>query len=202
MLRFVFLIIIAIFFFPVLSLGQYVPLDNQYYDRITQKYQEKNRSLISSMKPILVQDIESDSIVDIDSVLYSVPGNSKHKNTFVYRKLFSENLIRYSTKGFSITADPVFNFGLGYDFKESKSAWINTRGLTVTGILGNNLSFNTELYESQAVFASWPSSFISATGVVPGQGKTKPFKEHGEDYFYSNGHLSYSPSNYVNMTMR
>ncbi len=199
MLKFVCLSVALLLLLPFLSYSQYVPLDNQYYDRITQKYQENNSSLISGMKPILLQDM--DSVAEIEKALYEVPGNSKHKNTFVYRKLYSENLIRYKTKDFSITADPVFNFGLGYDFKESKNTWINTRGLTVTGILGNNLSFNTELYESQAVFASWPSTFISATGVVPGLGGVKAFKETGVDYFYSNGYVSYSPSKYVNMTM-
>lgn len=201
MLRYFTFILALILIFPFFSFGQYIPLDNRYYDVIMQKYQEKNKSFLSSVKPVLLQDIELDSVADIDSALYSLPGNSKYKNSFVYRKLFSENLIRYSSKEFRITADPVFNFGLGYDFKESKNTWINTRGLTVTGTIGNKFSFNTELYENQAVFASWPSTFISATRVVPGQGIVKPFKENGVDFFYSNGYLSYSPSKFVNTTI-
>jgi len=199
MLKSVVFIFATLLLFPFLSHGQYIPLDNQYYNLIAQKYQENNRSFLSSMKPILLQDM--DSVADIENVLYGIPVDSTHKNTFVYRKLFSENLISFKTKGFKITADPVFNFGLGYDFIESKISWINTRGLTVTGLLGNNLSFNTELYESQAVFASWPLAFITATGVAPGQGSVKAFKNNGVDFFYSNGYVSYSPSKYVNMTM-
>jgi hypothetical protein len=164
-----------------------------------QKYQEKNISLISSMKPILIQDL--DSVASIENMLCQVPESAAHKGKFIYRKLFSENLVSYKTREFSITADPVFHFGAGYDFKESKNAWINTRGLSVTGLLGSTLSFNTELYETQAKFASWPSSFIVNTRVVPGQGAIKPFKDNGVDFFYSNGYLSYSPSKYVNMTM-
>jgi hypothetical protein len=201
MLKLVFFAIPLFLLFPAFSYSQYVPFDNTYYDRITQTYQDNNKSLLSSMKPILLQDMEPDSVADMDSVLYSVAGHSKHKNTFVYRKFFSENLIRYSSKEFRITADPVFNFGLGYDLKESKNTWTNTRGLTVTGIIGHKFSFNTELYENQAVFASWPDSMIRATGVVPGQGAVKAFKDTGFDYFYSNGYLSYSPSKYFNMTM-
>jgi len=185
--------------FPLVSHGQYIPLDNQFYSLLTQKYQDKNISLISSMKPLLLQDL--DSVDVIDKMLYEIPGNSKNKSKLFYRKLYSENLLRYKTKEFSITADPVFNFGLGHDFKESENTFINCRGLSVTGVLGNTLSFNTELYETQAKFASWPSSFITETGVVPGQGVTKPYKDTGVDFFYSNGYLSYSPSKYVNMTM-
>ncbi len=191
--------LISILLVPSLSFGQYIALDNQYYNLLMQKYQENNTSFLSSMKPMLLQDF--DSTAAIENLLYQVPEIKKHKSTFVYCKLFSENLVSYRTKDFSITADPVFNFGTGYDLKGSKTAWINTRGLTLTGLLGNSLSFNTELYESQAVFASWPSAFISANGVVPGQGVVKAFKDTGVDYFYSNGYVSYSPSHYVNMTM-
>ncbi len=199
MIKYVCLSIITFMLIPFISSGQYVPLDNQYYDRITQQYQAKNISLLSSMKPILIQDM--DSTADIENTLYSVPETLKQKNTFIYRKLYKESLFRYSTKDFTITADPVFNFGLGYETKASKNTWINTRGLTVTGLLGKTLSFNTELYENQGVFASWPDSIIRATGVVPGQGSVKGFKDKGYDYFYSNGYVSYSPSKYVNMTM-
>ena len=199
MLKFIRFIFTFFLLFPLISFCQYIPLENLNYDRITQKYQENNTSFISSMKPVLLQDM--DSVAKIENILYGFPDSLKHKNTFFHRKLYHENLFRYSTKDFSITADPLFNFGFGHDFKEPKNAWINTRGLSVTGLIGNNFSFNTELYESQAVFASWPSTFISTTGVVPGQGSVKAFKKTGVDYFNSNGYVSYSPSKFVNMTM-
>ena len=164
-----------------------------------QNSQENDKTILSSMKPILLQDM--DSIATIEHVLYGLPVNSNHKSTYIYRKLMIENLISYKSSDFSITVDPVFHFGLGYDFKESKNTWINTRGITVTGLLTNKLSFNSELYENQAIFPSWPSSFINSTQVVPGQGWAKPFKDNGIDWFYSNGYLSYSPAKYINMTM-
>jgi len=186
--------------FPLLGYGQYIPLDNQYYDKLMQAYQASNKSFIAGVKPILIQNF--DSTVNIDSVLYSVPGSEEHKQTYAYRKFYTENLVRYKTKDFSITLDPVFNFGIGHDMETSEFTWVNTRGLTVTGLLGTNFSFNAELYENQALFASWPSAFITTTGVVPGQGATKAYKDNGGvDYFYSNGYLSYSPSKYINMTL-
>ena len=195
-LRFTLLLITLI---SVHSYGQYIPLDNVYYDRIMQKYQSENMTILSSMKPLLLQ--EMDSVFEISDVLYKVPGDSKNKNTFVYRKLFTENLFSYTTKDFSITADPVFNFGLGYETKEPKNTWINTRGIAVTGLLGNSFSFSTTIYETQAVFATWPDSAIRTLGVVPGQGGYKGFKENGVDYFNSSGYVSYSPLQYINITM-
>jgi len=197
--KFVFSPLLILFMYPALSQGQYIPLENLNYDRVTQHYMAKNKSYLSSMKPVLIQDM--DSVAETENVLYYVPGNPPKKSTYACRKIFSESLIRYRTKDFSITADPVFNFGTGYDLNASKSSWINTRGLSVTGLLGNSLSFNTELYETQAVFASWPAEFINSTGVVPGQGSVKAFKKTGFDFFNSNGYVSYSPSKFVNMTM-
>ena len=167
---------------PLLSKGQFVPLDNHFYNLLSQKYQENNRSFLSSFKPVLIQDL--DSSLNIESVIYPQVTREGKKNTFFFRKLFNESLIRYKTKDFSITADPVFNFGAGYDMKEQKFTWTNTKGFTITGLLLNKLSFNTELYENQAVFPSWPDSMIRKTGVVPGQGGPKPFKDDGYDYFY------------------
>ncbi len=199
MIKHILTVCFVIMLLPLVALAQYIPLDNFYYNSIMQRYHENNTSMLSAMKPIMLQYM--DSVADIENELYCTPENIKHKNKFIYRKLFTENLFVYKTKDFTITADPVFNFGLGYDTKDSKSAWINTRGITVTGLLGNYLSFNTELYENQALFASWPASFISTNAVVPGQGWAKSFKENGVDFFSSSGYLSYSPSKYVNMTM-
>ncbi|MEI8049203.1 MAG: hypothetical protein WCI92_17605 [Bacteroidota bacterium] len=197
--KFLFITFFLLSIFPFLSYGQYIPLDNYYYDLLLQNQAEKNVSMLSSMKPILQQDL--DTTINIENILYAKPSNTKNRNTFIYRKLFNESLIQYKTKEFSISVDPVFNFGIGYDFKESKNTWINTRGISVTGLLGYNLSFNTEIYENQAVLSSWPTEFIHATGVIPGQGAYKPFKETGVDFFYSNGYLSYSPAHFLNMTL-
>jgi hypothetical protein len=186
--------------FPLFGYGQYIPLDNRYYDELMQAYQSKDKSFLAGVKPVLLQQM--DSTFNIDSVLYNVAGSSHHKQTLAYRKLFTENLVKFKTKDFSITLDPVFNFGMGHDMETSAFTWVNTRGIAVTGLIDNNFSFNVELYENQALFPSWPSAFIKATAVVPGQGITKPYKDKGAvDYFYTNGYVSYSPSKYINMTL-
>lgn len=199
MLKHFLILFVLLIFLPVMGFSQYIALDRMYYDLLMQNNRESGNTLLLSMKPVLMQDI--DSLPAVEDILYKLKGKSPGKNSFAYRKLFTEHLFRYKTKDFTITADPVFHFGLGYDTKASKSSWINTRGLTLTGLLGNSFSFNTELYENQAVFASWPTEFINAKGVVPGQGWAKAYNKGGFDYFYSNGYVSYSPSRYVNMTM-
>ena len=94
MLKFLRYSLIAILLVPSLSFGQYIALDNQYYNLLMQKYQENNTSFLSSMKPLLLQDF--DSTAAIENLLYSRPETKEHKSTFVYRKLFSENLVSYS----------------------------------------------------------------------------------------------------------
>lgn len=184
---------------PVFSFGQYIPLENLNYDRVTQHFQAQDKSFLSSVKPLLLQDF--DSVAGIEDLLYSTPINTHAKNTLLHRKLYSENLLHYKTGDFTLTADPLFDFGIGYDIKHSANSWVNTRGITVTGILNQKLSFNTEIYETQSLFAPWPAEFINSTGIVPGQGSIKPFKKTSVDFFNSNGYVSYNASKFVNMTL-
>jgi len=185
-------------FFPMVVNAQYIPLDNRYYDLLYEHYEAKNQSFLSAMKPLLIQEI--DSAVNIQDVLYG-KGTAKHRNSFFYRKLFTESLIRYNSGIVKISADPVFHFGLGRETDNGRTSWVNTRGITINGLLGNIFSFNTELYENQAVYASWTDSLIRALQVIPGQGTYKFFGEKGYDFAYSNGYLSCHPSKYFSVSL-
>lgn len=198
-----FLLFASILAFLLLShegRAQYVPLDNQFHDRIMEYYQSQNRSFNTSMKPYLLQSF--DSIRVIESVIYPRAESQKHGQKWIYRKVFNENLVRYRNGDIAVTVDPLFDFGMGRELKEPKSTWINTRGLTMTGAIGHKFSFNTELFENQGIFPSATDSLIRAYAVMPGQGFVKSFREgRGFDFFYSNGYLNYSPSKYVDLTL-
>jgi len=182
------------------TMGQYIPLDNYYYGRLTEKCQKDNIPVFISMKPILLQDI--DTSYHIEEALYPLQKSKSGRGSLLFRKLFNESLITYKEKDLSITVDPLFNFGVGHDSKASKSTWINSRGISLTGLINKNISFNTEIIENQAVFPSWPTSFIKSNKIIPGQGLYKPFKTtDGFDYFYSSGYLSYNQSKHINLTL-
>jgi hypothetical protein len=109
---------------------------------------------------------------------------------------------------FHLTIDPLFDFQLGRDTEDTtkQKAYINTRGLLVRGDLGEKFSFESSFYENQAFFPSYIDSFNLTYGVVPGQGRWKPFFKKkkgssdstGYDFAMASGYVSYSPNKHFN----
>ena len=103
---------------------------------------------------------------------------------------------------------PIINFQIGQNWldNEGSTLYQNTRGIYVKGTLLRNFSFSTAFVENQARFSDYENYFISnhgefypnastvqQNGVVPGGGRTKPFKEGGYDYGYAIGSFLYKP---------
>lgn len=132
--------------------------------------------------------------------------------SWIRRKVFYENLIMIDTGNFHLTIDPLFNVSIGRETlsgarkEEIESApnynpnkFNNTRGLLVKGQLGAKLSFETYFYENQSRFQSYITDFVGSTGVVPGQGRVKDFKEDAFDYAQSGGYVSYAPFEFLSI---
>lgn len=150
----------------------------------------------SSIKPYLINDINN--FLDFDSLQNSKSNSLKqYKNTNFNNIIFNRNLLQVEKKDFTLIINPIFDFSGGKDFSNSKSTYTNSRGIQITGNLGNNFSFYTNVYESQAIFPEYVSALIDQTGIVPGQGLRRNLGS-SYDYSMSNGYISYSPSKYFN----
>lgn len=128
----------------------------------------------------------------------------RKKTSFVKRKFKKENLIivNDTSDKLYLTIDPLFNFEFGRDLASTdtfpEKLYKNTRGLLVRGDIGKKFSFETSVYENQAVFPKYISSFNDSFLVVPGQGRWKRFKKTGYDYAIASGYVSYSPGKHFN----
>jgi hypothetical protein len=123
--------------------------------------------------------------------------------------LFKKHLFDLAGKNYHLTISPIFDFTLGKDIADTANRRLfqNTRGLFVEGDLLKNFSFSTSVYENQARFNNYESSYYSSIGelypqgnhyvtqnaVIPGSGRTKPFKIDGFDYAYAIGNIIYRP---------
>lgn len=192
MFRVFYLFILLPFMAPFTGFTQVIPLSADYYDRLDASVKPGTLTYHPSIKPILHQ--EADSLLNADSVLYPKWKGTKFHGTLIGRKLFSENLIRVNVKDFALTIDPVFDFGVGSETPSNHNFWQNTRGFAIAGRIGNRFVFNTEFYESQAVFPNYLDSITRYSGVIPGLGKPKDFKTGGYDYGFSEGSITYLPS--------
>ena len=178
--------------------AQNIPLNNDINTCIEGAISHTHQRFHSEIKPFLLRDL--DSIINTDSLLYPVI-MSKFTRSWIGRKLMNENLLQLRKSGYSLTLDPVFNFEMGQDFNDSRTVWVNTRGVAFSGTIGKQFSFETHIFENQATFIYPVDSLIRRLAVIPGQGKYKGFKTDGFDYFMSEANISFSPSKYFNFQL-
>jgi hypothetical protein len=120
-------------------------------------------------------------------------------------KAMRAHLVKIEGEDYLFTINPVFDFQVGYDasdntgYQDTAIIANNTRGLIVDGDIGPIVSFQTMVYENQSRYPNYLKDFIDSTGVVPGQGRAKPFKNGGVDYNNSYGWLSISPLQQLNL---
>lgn len=120
-------------------------------------------------------------------------------------KAMRDPLVKIEGEDYLFTLDPVFDFQLGYDasdqtdFQDTAVIMNNTRGLIVQADIGSMVSFQTMVYENQSRYPAYIRNFIDSTGVVPGQGRAKIYKNNGVDYNNSYGWLSVTPMPQLNL---
>jgi hypothetical protein len=109
-------------------------------------------------------------------------------NTF-YRK--QSDFFHVHEKDFDLHINPVLYLSAGKESAEDITTYTNTRGVRLRGLIANKLGFYSFVSTTQAIYPGYVRDWISANGVVPGEGFWKKFKEHGVDYFTAAGYLSF-----------
>lgn len=123
--------------------------------------------------------------------------------------LFQKYLFELKGEDYYLKISPAIEFTYGKDLNDtiSRTLFQNTRGLHVEGNLFRNFAFATSIYENQARFTNYETSYYKAVGemyptgsgyltqngVVPGGGRTKEFKGDGFDYALAVGYFVYQP---------
>ncbi|XOV66518.1 MAG: hypothetical protein ACFHU9_12900 [Fluviicola sp.] len=141
--------------------------------------------------------------------LLDVINDSTKQYYDVTETLFKKHLFELKGDGYYLTISPAFNFSVGADLEDTTNTRLtrNTRGFLVEGDLLEKVSFSTSFYENQATFARYASNYFSDAGelylnqngyftqnaVIPGEGRTKDFKESGFDFGYAIGNVVYRP---------
>ncbi len=199
------LFLFSFLFVAQVSFAQNLQLPLNYFHNTTNyNFIENNDDLVhTSSKPLIEKQLTQLFNRDLayPDINHNLSINGHPDKSLFARKVFYENLIIIKDSGFYITIDPLMNFEFGQDGEDTSasSLYTNTRGILVRGNVGSNFSFSTSFYESQSFFPDYLSSYVASSKVVPGQGRTKPFKKTGYDYAMAQGYLSYSPKDYVNI---
>ena len=189
----------------------YLPLVNYYNDE-AQRYELKDTNSLNlfqshqSFKPIL------DLRTNTDSLYF----NSEKHYYWITQKIFKKNFLIFKGDDFWVSIDPILDLELGTDFSadSTERLYWNTRGIRIQGKLLGKVGFTTSIYENQALLPSYQSLYVDGRGeffpnslntkytqnnaVIPGYGRTKPFKNTGYDFAFAQGNISYVPNKHIN----
>ena len=193
---------------------QNIPLTREFNLVNNKAINELNANTHTSFQPIIESQIRTtDDLkwLSASEKKYYLTNVSKEGNKpksffgWLNQSLFQQNFIVVDTGNFYLTIDPLVNLEFGKDLEDKSSnptnINTNTRGALIKGNIGKKFSFQTAFYENQSFLPNYLNSFVNSTGVMPGQGRIKQFKQTGFDYAYSSGYISYSPSKHFNFQL-
>jgi len=173
----------------------YIPLNREIHQRYEMYLNSRNSDFHTSVKPYISSLIEK--VANYDSLSSAHVRDNKFNNTLVGRKLRKEHLLRVKKDDYVFYLDPIFEFTGGMDFEDDRNVFINSRGLWISGEIGQRFSFSTAFMESQSKFPMYVDSMIRDSWVVPGG--ARPKKEYGNfDYNIASASISYSLKKYFN----
>lgn len=185
---------------PVGAFAQQKTIPLSRFRQIEIDMQRSNPDTISQqgMRPFL------ESRIDLTKTF----GYKKDTSKYYYKasvKLFRDNLFIVDQPGFYVTIDPLLDVGLGHDYSDTTELqdtaliFNNTRGVRMAGDIGKRVSFESSIYENQTRFPAYMTEYVNARGVVPGEGRIKPFKNGAFDYSSSHGWVSVTPIDQLNL---
>ena len=184
----------------VLAQQNDIPLQRDIYLDVERNAACRNARIHSGMKPLIR------SRADLTNVMGHRPDKSR-RYYWLTEVLFRRHLVQVRTNDVRIDADLLLDLQLGQDFRDvsgfadTTRFYQNTRGFRVSGDLGPRFSFESSFYENQVIYPQYLWAYTRDRGVVPGQGRTKPFNGRAYDFAWATGNISWSPRRSINVQL-
>lgn len=120
----------------------------------------------------------------------------QQKRSWLYRKVWQEDLFTFEGDDHHITINPALAFAYGTESESTdyETIYQNSRGFHVEGRLGKHFTFYSTLVESLARFPAHTRRQTLNTRVVPGYWLTKGFRNSSFDFAYAAGEIAYTPN--------
>ncbi len=172
----------------------YIPLNREIMLRYEPSLYNLQSDAHTSFRPFMNKEIERNA--PFDSLNNEHVRDNKFNQSWLGRKLWKEHLFEIKGEDFAINLDPAFELTAIRD-KHRDWIFINSRGLWLSGTIGERFSFSSSFYESLARLPSHVDSFVQKTRVVPGGARVKKLGSQF-DYNVAYGTISYSLKKYFN----
>jgi hypothetical protein len=163
----------------------HTPINHEVNSVIEKNLYRIESDFHTSVRPFYHHEVQQ--VYNLDSVENTLKdknriyllGNSWWAKSILWseKKLLNDNFIKTSKGVVDIRVNPIFHLSRGTERINQDKTWQNTRGFWLEGNIGKKFSFNSSFYESQGLFLPYQNAYMDQTYIVPGQGRSKAFKD-------------------------
>jgi len=211
----------------LLAQSTYLPFDNPAYhfmDRLEIQSNTLHKELFTNQKPYSRKQVISLQ-EQLDTLRLRFSSKDRYNHRYVYvdnnewtdyghiptKKPLLKYFYQYKSdfflkedNDFVLKINPVFNFGLGLETKDSLVNYQNTRGFELRGKLFDKIGFYSLLTENQLVTQDYVKNRVfkkyGGDEAVPGEGAWTAFGEQEAlDFFTYRGYLSFPVFNKIDI---
>lgn len=139
------------------------------------------------------------SLLMNNSEWVTVPREDFNSRKPLLRSLYKTkaNLLEVNTKDFFLAVNPVLQFQYGKESGNGENIFLNSRGVTVRGMIAQKVGFSSTITDNQERGPSYFQQRVQQTRAVPGAGFYKTFKKTGFDYFDARGYFTFNAAKYI-----
>jgi hypothetical protein len=183
---------------PLCAQQNNVPFDRDIHIDVERSAARRDSRMHTGLKPVL------EGRMDLTDVKGYRVDTSKYY-LWQTEKLFRDHLLEVRRDDVFLAADVLVDFHIGHDFGDATlypdtvRYYQNTRGFRIRGDIGDKLSFETMVFENQAILPQYLFRQVQTHGVLSGQGRTKIEAFRKVDYGWSQGNVSWSPAFWANV---
>ena len=110
------------------------------------------------------------------------------------------NLLEVNNKDFFLVINPIIQYNQSKEAGNKQTLFLNTRGVTVRGMIANRLGFVSSITDNQERGPIYFQDYVAGSRAVPGQGFYKGFKAAGGlDYFDARGYITFNAAKYIDV---
>jgi hypothetical protein len=211
--------------FPFLAQGQsaYLPQGNkhsQFLDRLEIKLQTNNQLNLNTIKPFnrklateVAEVADSSGELSLSRAdrynLQSLLMNNSEwvrgdKSPFASKKSLwntiyknKANFFEVNEKDFFLSVNPVFQFQQSIEQDYNPRLFLNTRGVTIRGMIAERLGFYTYLTENLERAPVFVQGRTQQSRAIPGAGRFNIYKNTGWDYSDARGGITFKAAKYL-----